>query len=169
VQVAAGIVTLRLGLDGQPMIGEDAHPVMIAKMARTIFGTFFASWLINELRCNPNNVKTLVGHSSIKLTYDIYGHLFDDDDGDNLAFAAGSERVMSAPLAAQASSTGREQGAVGTRGNQGGRQKLDKAGRVWKRRRPKRLKTLKGRMAEWLCSGLQIRVQRFDSASGLHR
>jgi hypothetical protein len=23
-------------------------------------------------------------------------------------------------------------------------------------------------MAEWLCSGLQIRVQRFDSASGLH-
>src|SRR6266576_183615 len=26
-----------------------------------------------------------------------------------------------------------------------------------------------GRMAEWLCNGLQIRVQRFDSASGLHR
>ena len=25
-----------------------------------------------------------------------------------------------------------------------------------------------GRMAEWLCNGLQIRVQRFDSASGLH-
>jgi hypothetical protein len=24
-----------------------------------------------------------------------------------------------------------------------------------------------GRMAEWLCSGLQIRAQRFDSASGL--
>src|SRR6266436_1255242 len=23
-------------------------------------------------------------------------------------------------------------------------------------------------MAEWLCNGLQIRVQRFDSASGLH-
>ena len=28
--------------------------------------------------------------------------------------------------------------------------------------------TAAGRMAEWLCSGLQIRVQRFDSASGLH-
>jgi hypothetical protein len=25
-----------------------------------------------------------------------------------------------------------------------------------------------GRMAEWLCNGLQIRPQRFDSASGLH-
>ena len=25
-----------------------------------------------------------------------------------------------------------------------------------------------GRMAEWLCRGLQILVQRFDSASGLH-
>jgi hypothetical protein len=28
---------------------------------------------------------------------------------------------------------------------------------------------LAGRMAEWLCNGLQIRVQRFDSASGLQR
>jgi hypothetical protein len=26
-----------------------------------------------------------------------------------------------------------------------------------------------GRMAEWLCRGLQILVQRFDSASGLQR
>ena len=25
-----------------------------------------------------------------------------------------------------------------------------------------------GLMAEWLCTGLQIRLQRFDSASGLH-
>jgi hypothetical protein len=25
-----------------------------------------------------------------------------------------------------------------------------------------------GRMAEWLCRGLQILVRRFDSASGLH-
>ena len=25
-----------------------------------------------------------------------------------------------------------------------------------------------GRMAEWLCSGLQLRVRRFDSDSGLH-
>jgi integrase len=101
VQVAAGIVTPRLGPEGQPVI-EDGHPVMIAKYGLHDLRHFFASWLINELRCNPNKVKTLVGHSSIKLTYDIYGHLFDDDDGDNLAFAAGSERVMSAPSEAQA-------------------------------------------------------------------
>ena len=25
-----------------------------------------------------------------------------------------------------------------------------------------------GRLAEWLCSGLQIRVPRFDSGGGLH-
>jgi integrase len=102
VQIAAGIVTPRLGPDGQPVIGEDGHPVIIAKYGLHDLRHFFASWLINELRCNPNKVKALVGHSSIKLTYDIYGHLFDDDDGDNLAFAAGSERVMSAPSAAQA-------------------------------------------------------------------
>jgi len=95
-------VTPRLGPDGQQEVGEDGQPVMIAKYGLHDLRHFFASWLINELRCNPNKVKTLVGHSSIKLTYDIYGHLFEDDDGDNQAFAAGSERVMSAPLAAQA-------------------------------------------------------------------
>jgi integrase len=102
VQVAAGLVTPRLEPDGQPVIGGDGQPVMIAKFGLHDLRHFFASWLINDLRCNPNKVKTLVGHSSIKLTYDIYGHLFDDDDGDNLAFAAGSKRVLSAPLAVQA-------------------------------------------------------------------
>jgi integrase len=102
VQVQAGIVTPRLGSDGKPELGKDGQSIMIAKYGLHDLRHFFASWLINELRCNPNKVKTLVGHASIKLTYDIYGHLFDDDDGDNLAFAAGSERVMSARLAVQA-------------------------------------------------------------------
>jgi hypothetical protein len=29
--------------------------------------------------------------------------------------------------------------------------------------------SLAGRMAEWLCRGLQILVERFDSASGLQK
>ena len=33
----------------------------------------------------------------------------------------------------------------------------------------KMLNTTIGLMAEWLCTGLQIRRQRFDSASGLHK
>jgi integrase len=69
---------------------------MIAKYGLHDLRHFFASWLINELRCTANKVKTPVGHSPIKLTCDIYGHLFDDEDSDNQAFAEGAARVMSA-------------------------------------------------------------------------
>jgi hypothetical protein len=37
---------------------------------------------------------------------------------------------------------------------------------VWKNSRSV---TSSGRVAEWLCSGLQIRVRRFNSDLGLHR
>ena len=96
IQIAAGVATPRLGSDGQPENGEDGQPIMIGKYGLHDLRHFFASWLINELRLTANKVKTLVGHSSIKLTYDIYGHLFDDEDGDNQAVAEGAARVMSA-------------------------------------------------------------------------
>jgi integrase len=54
---------------------------------------FFASWLINELRCNPKKVQSLLGHSSIQVTFDVYGHLFANDD-DQDAFAAGVTAIM---------------------------------------------------------------------------
>jgi integrase len=31
-----------------------------------------------DQQANPKEIKTLMGHSSIKVTYDIYGHLFED-------------------------------------------------------------------------------------------
>ena len=31
---------------------------------------------------NPKAIQTLMGHSSIQMTYDVYGHLFADSDGD---------------------------------------------------------------------------------------
>ncbi|HEX3939754.1 MAG TPA: tyrosine-type recombinase/integrase, partial [Xanthobacteraceae bacterium] len=42
---------------------------------------FFASWCINPLdrggrQLTPKEVQTLMGHSSIMITLDIYGHLF---------------------------------------------------------------------------------------------
>ena len=77
VQVRAGIVTPRLGEDGHPVI-KKGRPVMIAKFGLHDCRHFFASWLIKELRAPPKKVQVLVGHSSIKTTLDIYGHLFDD-------------------------------------------------------------------------------------------
>jgi integrase len=36
----------------------------------------------------PKKVQTVMGHSSIAVTYDTYGHLFEDGDGDQAAMAA---------------------------------------------------------------------------------
>ena len=52
-----------------------------AKYALHAFRHFFASWCINPKerggrQLTPKVVQTLMGHSSITITLDIYGHLF---------------------------------------------------------------------------------------------
>jgi integrase len=49
---------------------------------------FFASWLINRPDFSPKEVQELLGHSSIKMTYDVYGHLFPQLKDDHAKFAA---------------------------------------------------------------------------------
>jgi integrase len=51
------------------------------------FRHFFASWLIDR-GFGPKRVQTLMGHSSIQVTFDTYGHLFPQED-DHDRFAAG--------------------------------------------------------------------------------
>jgi integrase len=48
---------------------------------------FFASWLIDQ-GFGPKRVQALMGHSSIQITFDVYGHLFPQED-DHERFAAG--------------------------------------------------------------------------------
>ena len=62
---AAGVITK----DGKP------------KYALHAFRHFFASWCINQKSAGGTElpvkvVQTLLGHSSIVMTLDIYGHLF---------------------------------------------------------------------------------------------
>ena len=40
-----------------------------------------------ELGFSPKRVQTLVGHSSIRMTFDVYGHLFPSDEDDAAKFA----------------------------------------------------------------------------------
>ena len=55
---------------------------------------FYASWCINRredggLELPPKTVQARLGHASIVMTLDIYGHLFPSgDDGTELAAAA---------------------------------------------------------------------------------
>jgi integrase len=82
VMVAAGLVDAR----GEP------------KYALHAFRHFFASWCINPKsrggrQLPPKEVQTLLGHSSIVMTLDIYGHLFPRGD-DNAELAAASRALF---------------------------------------------------------------------------
>jgi integrase len=49
---------------------------------------FFASWAI-EQGFSPKRVQVLLGHASIQMTFDVYGHLFPNPEDDHAKFAAG--------------------------------------------------------------------------------
>ena len=82
VQIAAGVVSKK---------GAAKYPGMHA------FRHFYASWCINRekdggLELPMKTVQQRLGHSSILMTSDVYGHLFPrGDDGSELAAA---ERLL---------------------------------------------------------------------------
>jgi integrase len=87
-QIAAG-VTVDTGErddDGQPILAAK-YPGLHA------LRHFFASWCINRVEDGgrappPKTVQTLLGHASIAITMDTYGHLFpSSDDADSLSAA----------------------------------------------------------------------------------
>ena len=72
LQIAAGIVDR----GGRPKYGLHA------------LRHFFASWAI-EQGFSPKRLQALLGHSSIQMTFDRYGHLFPSLEDDHAKFAAG--------------------------------------------------------------------------------
>ena len=54
---------------------------------------FFASWTI-EQGFSPKRLQALLGHSSIQMTFDRYGHLFPSLEDDHAKFAAGQLTVV---------------------------------------------------------------------------
>jgi integrase len=54
---------------------------------------FFASWAI-ERGFSGKRVQALLGHSSIQMTFDVYGHLFPSLEDDHAKFAAGELAVV---------------------------------------------------------------------------
>jgi integrase len=60
---------------------------------------FFASWAI-EQGFTPKRLQALLGHSSIQMTFDIYGHLFPSLEDDHAKFAAGEADILEARDAA---------------------------------------------------------------------
>ena len=72
VQIAAGVAD-KIGRD------EEGRPIVQQRYNFHSLRHFHASVLIAD-NANPKEVQLEMGHSSIKITYDIYGHLFRDDE-----------------------------------------------------------------------------------------
>jgi integrase len=95
IQIAAGIILeRRQALDqatDKPAVDDAGEPIMIdvAKYGMHSLRHSCASlWIENGY--NPKQIQRLMGHSSIKVTFDVYGHLFADADADQRA----AERVQ---------------------------------------------------------------------------
>lgn len=86
-QITAGIVAHVLDDDGKPVRDKDGKPVTAPKYALHALRHFYASWCINRrvdggLELPIKVVQERMGHSTITLTADVYGHLFPSkDDG----------------------------------------------------------------------------------------
>jgi integrase len=98
LQVAAGVADVVKDADGKVVLGEDGEPVRKPRYTGLhALRHFYASWCINTeaaggLGLPPKTVQTRLGHSSLAMTMDTYGHLFPDDDHTERS-AAGEKRL----------------------------------------------------------------------------
>ncbi|WP_027583696.1 site-specific integrase [Bradyrhizobium sp. Ai1a-2] len=96
LQLKAGVTKPVLDESGRPKCDEDGRPMVQAKYSGLhCWRHFFASWCINRvadggLELPAKVVQARLGHSSITVTMDTYGHLFPGgDDSERLADAEG--------------------------------------------------------------------------------
>jgi integrase len=80
IQIKAGVTAQREAVDasGLPIL------VTVAKYGLHALRHACASLWIEQGH-NPKQIQTLMGHSSIKVTFDTYGHLFTDSEADQRA------------------------------------------------------------------------------------
>ncbi|MFQ3895307.1 tyrosine-type recombinase/integrase [Sphingobium sp. R-7] len=87
VQIAAGVAAPTVDDQGAPVLSKARQPVMQPLYGMHDFRHAAASLWI-EQRVNPKRVQRWMGHSSIQVTFDTYGHLFDQADQDGEVAAA---------------------------------------------------------------------------------
>ena len=81
IEIKAGVTVPVLNEDRDPVLDKEGKPIMAAKYTGLhAFRHFFASRCINRradggLELPPKVVRERLGHSSIGMTMDVYGHL----------------------------------------------------------------------------------------------
>jgi integrase len=88
IQVKAGVADRH-----DTKLDDKGEPVMVARYGMHALRHFFASWAI-EQGFTPKRLQALLGHASIAMTFDTYGHLFPSPEDDHAKFAAGELAVV---------------------------------------------------------------------------
>jgi integrase len=91
IQIAAGVVAQK------PVTDEGDEPTMVAAGKYGLHALRHACaslWI--EQGHNPKQIQILMGHSSIKVTFDTYGHLFADSEADQRAAEGIEFRLLGA-------------------------------------------------------------------------
>jgi integrase len=91
IQIEAGVTAQRQIVDASGM----AALVTVAKFGLHALRHACASLWIEQGH-NPKQIQKLMGHSSIKVTFDVYGHLFADNEADQRAAEDVEKRLLGA-------------------------------------------------------------------------
>ncbi|MCH4560311.1 tyrosine-type recombinase/integrase [Mesorhizobium jarvisii] len=100
-QFEAGLTVPAVDRQGKPKLDKEGNPIMAAKYTGLhALRHFYASWLINPIDAGGQgkDIKTVqaqMGHSSIVMTADTYGHLFPSTN-DQQALAAAEKALLGA-------------------------------------------------------------------------
>lgn len=79
--------------DGEAVVDEDGKPVLEGRFSlHELRHAAVSLWI--EQRVQPKRVQTWAGHHSIQVTFDTYGHLFDELEGDSAVIAAVEQSVL---------------------------------------------------------------------------
>jgi integrase len=84
LQVTAGLLRPKLDIDGKPVLDRRGRPRLLYGLHELRHA---AASLFIEQNWTPKKVQVTMGHSSIQVTFDVYGKLFRDGD-DQAAMAA---------------------------------------------------------------------------------
>jgi integrase len=94
-QIVAGLSEPMLDAQGNPRFDHWGKPLLRGKYNLHAFRHFYCSWLI-ERRMAHKEIQSQMGHSSLVMTLDRYGHLFPRTD--DAAEMAAAEAALLGPV-----------------------------------------------------------------------